>query len=71
MEVYVTPELEAKLAHSAAQQGRNTNELVQVALTRYFEQEARFLDAVKLGTDQLQKGEYLTHEQVGKRLQRY
>jgi len=37
MEVHFTPELEAKLTDSAAQQGRNPDELVQVALTRYFE----------------------------------
>jgi hypothetical protein len=40
MEVHFTPELEAKLTHSAAQQGRNPAELVQDVLTRYFEEEA-------------------------------
>jgi hypothetical protein len=40
MEVHFTPELEAKLTHSAAQQGRHPDELVQDVLTRYFEEEA-------------------------------
>jgi hypothetical protein len=40
MEAPFTPELEAKLTHSAAQQGRNPDELVQDVLTRYFEEEA-------------------------------
>src|SRR5205823_13494589 len=40
MEVHFTPELEAKLTHSAAQQGRNPDELVQDVIRRYFEEEA-------------------------------
>ena len=71
MEVHFTPELEAKLAHSAARQGRGADELVQDVLTRYFEEEARFVEAVKRGEDALEHGESLTHEQVGQRLQRF
>ena len=71
MEVHITPELEARLTHSAAQQGRQADELVQDVLTRYFEEEARFVEAVKCGEDALQRGEYLSHEQVGQRLQRF
>jgi predicted transcriptional regulator len=40
-------------------------------LTRHFEEEARFVEAVKRGEEALQRGEYLTHEQVGQRLQRF
>lgn len=36
MEVNLTPELEAKLARSAARQGRDPGELVQDALAQYF-----------------------------------
>jgi len=68
MEVHFPPELEAKLAHSAAQQGRNPDELLQDVLARHFEEEARFVEAVKRGEEALQRGEYLTHEQVGQRL---
>jgi predicted transcriptional regulator len=71
MEVHVTGELEAKLTHTAARQGRDPEELVQDVLARYFEEEARFVDAVKRGEDALQQGDYLTHEQVGKRLKRF
>ena len=67
MEVHFPPELEAKLAHSAAQQGRNPDELLQDVLTRHFEEEARFVEAVKRGEEALQRGEYLTHDQVGQR----
>ena len=71
MELHVTGELEQKLTHSAARQGRNPDELLQDVLTRYFEEEARFVEAVKRGDDALQRGEYLTHEQVGQRLERF
>jgi predicted transcriptional regulator len=71
MEVHFSPELEAKLTESAAQQGRNPDELVKDVLARYFEEETRFVEAVKLGEDALQRGEYLTHEQVGERLERF
>lgn len=71
MEVHFTPELEAKLANSAAQQGRKPDELAQEIVSRYFEEEARFVEAVRRGEDALQRGEYLTHEQVGQRLERF
>jgi predicted transcriptional regulator len=71
MELHFTPELEAKLTHSAALQGRKADELVQDVLMRYFEEEASYAKAVKLGEEALRQGEYLSHEQVGQRLQRF
>ena len=71
MEVHLPQELEAKLARSAAEQGRNTDELVQDAVSRYFDEESRFVEAVRRGEAALERGEYLTHEQVGQRLERF
>jgi predicted transcriptional regulator len=71
MEVHFSPELEARLTDSAARQRRNPDELIQDALTRYLEEEARFVEGVKRGEEALERGEHLTHEQVGKRLQRF
>ncbi|MDR3702166.1 MAG: hypothetical protein P4L56_21145 [Candidatus Sulfopaludibacter sp.] len=71
MEVQVTGELEAKLTHSAARQGRDPSDLVQDVLARYFEEETRLVEAMKRGEDALQRGDYLTHEQVGQRLKRF
>ncbi len=34
----------------------------------YFDEERRFIEAVTRGEEELQRGEYLTHEQVGQRL---
>jgi predicted transcriptional regulator len=44
---------------------------VQDVLTHYFEEEARFVEAVTRGEEALQRGEYLTHEQIGQRLHRF
>jgi plasmid stability protein len=43
------PELEARIRHSAARLGREPEELAREVLTRYFEEEARFVDAVRRG----------------------
>jgi hypothetical protein len=71
VEVHFPPDLEAKLTGSAAQQGRRPDELLQEVVMRYFEEEARFIDAGRGGEEALQRREYLTHEQVGQRLQRF
>lgn len=70
MEVHLTPEQASRLARLASERGRDTDSLAQEAILRYLEEEARFVEAVKLGESQLQRGEYLTHEEVGTRIER-
>jgi hypothetical protein len=43
MEIHFTPDLQAKLAERATQQGRNLDELVQDVVARYFKEEDRFM----------------------------
>lgn len=71
MEVHFTAETEARLARSAAQQGREPGDLARDIVAQYFEDEIRFVEAVKQGEDALDRGQYLTHEEVGQRLQRF
>jgi predicted transcriptional regulator len=71
MEVHFSPDLQTRLIQRASQQGRNADEVVQDVVARYFEEEDRFIEAVKHGEAALERGEYLTHEQVGERLQRF
>ena len=71
MDVQFNPELQARLAQLAAEKGLNTNEIVQDVVARYFEEEDRFIAAVKRGEAALERGEYLTHEQAGERLRRF
>lgn len=69
MEVHFAPEIEKKLAKSAAEQGRDPSELVEEVVAQHFDQdfeeERRFTEAVGRGEAPLQRGEYLTHDQVG------
>lgn len=71
MEIHFSPEIAARLTDSAAQKGRDPDELVQDVLAQYLDEEARFIAAVKRGEDALQRGDFLTHEQVGERLKRF
>ena len=71
MEVQFTPELEAKLVGQAVRQGRQPGDLVQDAVSRYIEEEERFIAAVTRGEAALAAGDYLTHEQVAQRLARF
>jgi len=68
MEVYFTPELQAKLALLARQQGRSPVELVQEVLTRYLEEETRFLEAVEEGIAASGRGELIEEEEMDARV---
>jgi len=70
MEVHFTPETESKLAGIAAQQGRDTDELVQEVLSRYLEQEAHFAEAVQKGIACADRGDLLDHDEVVARIER-
>jgi predicted transcriptional regulator len=71
MEVHFNPDLQARLTQRATQEGRNLDETVQDVVARYFEEEDRFIAAVKRGEAALERSEFLTHEQVGDRLKRF
>jgi len=71
MEVPFTPDLEAKIADTAAQQGRAPADVVQELVARYFNEDSHYLEAVRLGDEALDRGEYLTHDEVGRRLHRF
>jgi len=70
MEVHLTPEQQHQLAELANQRGRDADVLAQEAISRYLAEEARFVEAVKLGEAAFERGEYLTHEKVGERIDR-
>ena len=71
MEVHFDANLEARLTQRATQQGRKPDEFVQDVVVSYFDEEDRFVKAVKRGENSLERGEYLTHEQVAERLRRF
>jgi predicted transcriptional regulator len=50
--------------------GSDAEQLVKEAALRLLQEETRFVEAVKLGESQLDRGEYLTHEEVGESIER-
>ena len=71
MEVNLPPELETKLTQRATQQGRKPADVVQEAVAQFFEEEERFIAAVQRGEAAIERGDVLSHEQVGDRLRRF
>lgn len=71
MEVQFAPDVQARLTQRATQQGMNADEVVREVVARYFEEEDHFVEAVSRGEAALERGEFLTHEQVGDRLRRF
>jgi len=68
MEVHFTPEVQTKIDRVAAENGSASDEYVRQLVERYLDQDSWFRQKVKKGLDQLDRGEFLTHEEVGKGL---
>jgi predicted transcriptional regulator len=70
MEVHLNPDMQAKLARLAAEQDRNTEALVQEAIARFVDYHEWFIREVEKGVASADRGELLTHEDVGARLEK-
>jgi len=71
MEVNFQSELEAILVSSTARLGSNPDELVQNVMRRFFAEAVGFEEGVTRGEAALTRGDFLSHDQVGERLQRF
>jgi predicted transcriptional regulator len=69
MEVHLTPEQEAQLAHIASQAGTAPERLVTKVVARYLDEEARFLAAVEKGIAAADRGEFISEEEMDARLE--
>lgn len=69
MNITITPDQEAQLAALARRTGREPGELVQEALTLLLDEHSRFLAAVEAGFASLDRGQFVTHEEVGTRIE--
>jgi predicted transcriptional regulator len=67
MEVRLQPEKEARLAEIAAQRGLKTDELAQQVLS-HLEDGTRFIEAVNIGLAAAGRGDFVEHDEVGKKL---
>jgi predicted transcriptional regulator len=70
MELNLPPDLESKLARAADRRGVPAEALVLEAIERTVEYDDWFLREVEKGLAQIDRGEVLTHEDVGTRLER-
>jgi predicted transcriptional regulator len=68
MEVNLSPEILAKLARIAAENDSGAEEYVRQLIEHYLDHDAWFRQKVKAGLGQLDRGEFVTHEEIGARI---
>ncbi len=66
--MHLPPELQAKVDRAAAENNSGAEEYVKQLVEHYLEHDAWFRQQVKKGLDQLDRGEFLTHEEIGARI---
>lgn len=69
MEIRLRPDLQAKLDRVAAENNRDVEEYVRQLVEHYVDHDAWFRQQVKRGLDQLDRGESLTHKEMGARIE--
>ena len=70
MEVRLNPDVESKLSRIAVARGSNAEMLAREAIERFVDYDEWFVREVEKGLASADRGEFLTHEEVGVRLQR-
>ena len=70
MEIHLNSELQSKLAKLAAQRGRDPETLAKEAIERFVDYDQWFIEEVEKGLAQIERGEVLSHEEVGARLEK-
>ncbi len=68
MEVNLTPDTQAKVNRAAAANQSSAAEYVQELVEHYVDHDTWFRQQVNEGMDQLDRGEFLTHEEVKARM---
>lgn len=71
MTLETPPDVQEQLEHIARRTGRDVNDLATEALRAYVEHDEWFVKEVEAGIREADKGEFLTHEEVGARLSRF
>jgi len=70
MEVRLSSDVQSKLARLAAERGRDAEALAREAIERFVDYDEWFVNEVNKGLAQIARGEVLTHEEVGARLEK-
>jgi predicted transcriptional regulator len=66
--VHLSPELQAKVERAAAESKSGAEEYVKQLVEHYVEHDAWFRRQVTRSLEQLDRGEFLTREEVGARI---
>jgi len=69
MDVSFSPEFEDKLKRAASESGRGPEQLVQEIVQTYLEHDLWFKAEVKKGLAQLDRGEFIEHDEVVARIE--
>ena len=70
MEIQLTEQEQAQLRDVAQRTGRNAEEVVRDAINSFLQHERQFVEAVEKGLASLDRGEYITHEEVTSRIEK-
>jgi len=70
MEISLAPELEARLARVASEAGKAANQVVQELVADYLNHDEWFKNEVQKGLDSLDRGKFVSPEDVGRRIER-
>ena len=70
MEVHFTPELQAKLDRVAAEIHGDVDEYVQQLVEHYLDHDVWFRQKVSGSLEQLDRNQFLSHQDVGARLKK-
>lgn len=68
MEVNLNPELQAKLTRIAAENSSHAEEYARQLIEHYLDHDAWFREMVKKGLGQLDRDEFVTHDEIGARI---
>jgi len=71
MELTLSAELQAKLARMAQERGTTPQKLAREAIQRLVDYDDWFVREVEKGLAQIDRGQTLTHEEVGARLDKH
>jgi predicted transcriptional regulator len=69
MEVPFSPDKEARLRQFATRAGKDTVQVVEEAVDRMLDYDARFVEAVEEGRAAARRGDLLEHDEVVERIQ--
>jgi len=70
MEVRFSADKEARLQQVAARAGKEPSQLVEEAVDRMLEYDARFIEAVEVGRESARRGDLLDHDEVVESIER-